>query len=458
VDYAAALQEIGPAAIKLGQALATRPDLVGSEAAANLLQLQDALPPEPFPKIRAAIESGLGGPLDQFFTEVDPEPVGAASIAQVHRAITTEGEIVAIKVLRPGIEEEFARAIETYEWAAVHVELIGGDEAVRLRPRMVVAYFKQWVRRELDLTREAASASELKENMLAEPGFHIPDIDWRRTSRRVLTLEWLDGIKLSKRDALIAAGHNPKSLAAILVRAFLRQAVVDGFFHADLHQGNLFALPDGRVAAIDFGIMGRIDRRARVWLAEILYGLITGNYDRVAEIHFEAQYVPSHHDVAEFATALRAVGEPIRGLPVREISVGRMLEGLFAITRDFDMPVQPHLLLLQKTMVMEEGVATALDPDINMWETAEPFLRDWMRTELGPEAYYADRIIDTVRALKKIPQIIDRLDAYYPAAGGAPPPPPLADIAVIRPRRGGGLLLVGLLAAVAGAAAMYFIR
>jgi len=458
VDYAAALQEIGPAAIKLGQALATRPDLVGSEAAANLLQLQDALPPEPFPKIRAAIESGLGGPLDQFFTEVDPEPVGAASIAQVHRAITTEGRIVAIKVLRPGIEEEFARAIETYEWAAVHVELIGGDEAVRLRPRMVVAYFKQWVRRELDLTREAASASELKENMLAEPGFHIPDIDWRRTSRRVLTLEWLDGIKLSKRDALIAAGHNPKSLAAILVRAFLRQAVVDGFFHADLHQGNLFALPDGRVAAIDFGIMGRIDRRARVWLAEILYGLITGNYDRVAEIHFEAQYVPSHHDVAEFATALRAVGEPIRGLPVREISVGRMLEGLFAITRDFDMPVQPHLLLLQKTMVMEEGVATALDPDINMWETAEPFLRDWMRTELGPEAYYADRIIDTVRALKKIPQLIDRLDAYYPAAGGAPPPPPLADIAVIRPRRGGGLLLVGLLAAVAGAAAMYFIR
>jgi ubiquinone biosynthesis protein len=458
VDYAAALQEIGPAAIKLGQALATRPDLVGSEAAANLLQLQDALPPEPFPKIRAAIESGLGGPLDQFFTEVDPEPVGAASIAQVHRAITTEGRIVAIKVLRPGIEEEFARAIETYEWAAVHVELIGGDEAVRLRPRMVVAYFKQWVRRELDLTREAASASELKENMLAEPGFHIPDIDWRRTSRRVLTLEWLDGIKLSKRDALIAAGHNPKSLAAILVRAFLRQAVVDGFFHADLHQGNLFALPDGRVAAIDFGIMGRIDRRARVWLAEILYGLITGNYDRVAEIHFEAQYVPSHHDVAEFATALRAVGEPIRGLPVREISVGRMLEGLFAITRDFDMPVQPHLLLLQKTMVMEEGVATALDPDINMWETAEPFLRDWMRTELGPEAYYADRIIDTVRALKKIPQLIDRLDAYYPAAGGAPPPPPLADITIIRPRRGGALLLVGLLAALAGAAAMYFIR
>ncbi len=454
VDYAAALQEIGPAAIKLGQALATRPDLVGAAAAANLLQLQDDLPPEPFPAIKAAIEAGLGGPVEQFFASIDPEPVGAASIAQVHRAVTTEGREVAIKVLRPGIEDEFARAIETYEWAAVHVEIIGGDEAVRLRPRMVVAYFKQWVRRELDLTREAASASELRENMLAEPGFYVPDIDWRRTSRRVLTLEWLDGIKLSKRDELIAAGHDPKALAAILVRAFLRQAVVDGFFHADLHQGNLFALADGRVAAIDFGIMGRIDRQARVWLAEILYGLMVGDYDRVAQIHFEAQYVPPHHDVAEFATALRAVGEPIRGLPVKDISVGRMLEALFAITRDFDMPTQPHLLLLQKTMVMEEGVATALDPDINMYETAEPFLKDWMRAELGPETYYADRIIATVRALKKLPELIDRLEAYYPPPGAAPPPPPLAEIAVIRRGHGWALLLAGAIAAAAVAAAV----
>jgi len=457
VDYAAAMQEIGPAAIKLGQALATRPDLVGEAAAANLLQLQDDLPPEPFPAIKAAIEAGLGGPLEQFFSSIDPEPVGAASIAQVHHAVTTEGREVAIKVLRPGIEDEFARAIETYEWAAAHVEIIGGDEAVRLRPRMVIAYFKQWVRRELDLTREAASASELKENMLAEPGFYVPDIDWRRTSRRVLTLEWLDGIKLSKRDELIAAGHDPKALAAILVRGFLRQAVVDGYFHADLHQGNLFALADGRVAAIDFGIMGRINRQARVWLAEILYGLITGNYDRVAQIHFEAQYVPSHHDVAEFATALRAVGEPIRGLPVKDISVGRMLEALFSITRDFDMPTQPHLLLLQKTMVMEEGVATALDPDINMWETAEPFLKDWMRAELGPETYYADRIIETVRALKKLPDLIDRFDAYYPPPGAAPPPPPLADIAVLRPRRGWAYVVVAILAATAGAAGVFFL-
>jgi ubiquinone biosynthesis protein len=428
-DYAHALQAIGPAAIKLGQALATRPDLVGEKAAHNLLRLQDSLPPAPFPLIRQAVEQALDARIEALFSEFDEVPVGAASIAQVHRAITTDGRQVAVKVLRPGIEAEFARALETYEWAAARAESLGG-ELERLRPRMVIGQFRQWTRRELDLNREAASASELKQNMVAEPGFYVPEIDWRRSARRVMTLEWLDGVKLSKRDQLIAAGHDVKQLAAILVRAFLRQAVVDGFFHADLHQGNLFALPDGRIAAIDFGIMGRVDRRARRWLAEILYGLITGNYERVAEIHFEAQYVPKHHSIAEFTTALRAVGEPIRGLPVKEISVGRMLEGLFSITRDFEMPTQPHLLLLQKTMVMEEGVATFLDPDINMWATAEPFLREWIRDELGPEAYAADRIIHWVRTFRKLPDLVDRIDHYFPAPGAAPLPIPHAEVEV----------------------------
>jgi ubiquinone biosynthesis protein len=453
-DYAKALQEIGPAAIKLGQALSTRPDLVGERAAENLSQLQDDLPPAPFAAIKQTIESSFGVPLEGLFSEFQEQPIGAASIAQVHRAVTTDGRDVAVKVLRPGIEDEFASAIETYEWAAAHVERYGG-EAERLRPRLVVAHFRQWTARELDLQREAASASELRENMIAEPGYYVPEIDWRRTARRVLTLEWLDGIKLNDREALIAAGYDCKALAATLVRAFLRQAVVDGFFHADLHHGNLFALADGRIGAIDFGIMGRIDRRARVWLAEILYGLITGDYRRVAEIHFEAQYVPAHHGVQEFATALRAAGEPIRGLPVKEISVGRMLESLFSITRDFDMPTQPHLLLLQKTMVMNEGVATALDPDINMWETAEPFLKEWIRSELGPEAYYADRIIEVVRAVKKIPELINRLDQYYPPAGGAPPPPPLPDIAVIEQPNWGGYALVGAIGLLVGALAMF---
>jgi ubiquinone biosynthesis protein len=452
-QYADALVAIGPAAVKLGQALSTRPDLVGEKAAANLSQLQDDLPPAPFAKIKQTIESSFGAPLESLFSEFNEVPVGAASIAQVHRAVTTEGREVAVKVLRPGIEDELAKAIETYEWAAAHVERYGTG-AERLRPRLVVAHFRQWTARELDLQREGASASELRENMVAEPGYYVPDIDWRRTARRVLTMEWLDGIKLNDREALIAARHDCNRLAATLVRAFLRQAVVDGFFHADLHHGNLFALQDGRIAAIDFGIMGRVDRQARVWLAEILYGLITGNYRRVAEIHFEAQYVPAHHNVEEFATALRAAGEPIRGLPVKDISVGRMLESLFAITRDFDMPTQPHLLLLQKSMVMNEGVASALDPDINMWETAEPFIREWIRGELGPEAYYADRIVDVVRAVKKIPELIHRIDAYYPPPGAAPPQPPLPNIAIIERRNWWGYAAAGAVGLAAGALAI----
>jgi ubiquinone biosynthesis protein len=448
--YATAFQAIGPAAIKLGQALATRPDVVGEEAAKDLARLQDALPPAPFQQIRASVEQALEGPLERFFTEFDPDPVGAASIAQVHRAVTTQGCQVAVKVLRPGIEEDFARALETYEWAAARVERMGG-EAARLRPRLVIAYFRQWTMRELDLRREAASASELRESMVAESGFYVPEIDWSRSARRVMTLEWIDGIKLTNRQALIDAGHDLPALAAILVRAFLRQAVVEGFFHADLHQGNLFALPDGRLAAIDFGIMGRIDAQARLWLAEILYGLITGNYRRVAEIHFEAQYVPGHHNVAEFATALRAVGEPIRGLAVKDISVGQMLDGLFTITRDFDMPTQPHLLLLQKTMVMEEGVATALDPDINMWQTAEPFLREWLRSELGPETRLADELVRNWRTLRRLPDLIRRIDAHFPPAGAAPPGPPLAEPVSSQPN-GLNYLLTAFLAAMTGAA------
>ncbi|TXC65053.1 2-polyprenylphenol 6-hydroxylase [Sphingosinicella ginsenosidimutans] len=454
--YAEAFQAIGPAAIKLGQALATRPDLVGEAAAADLTRLQDSLPPAPFAVIRAAIEEGLERPIEEVFAEIDPEPVGAASIAQVHRAVTTDGRQVAVKVLRPNIEEDFAKAIETYEWAAAQVEQMGGEIA-RLRPRLVIATFRQWTNRELDLRLEAASASELRENLVAEPGFFVPQIDWSRTSRRVMTLEWIDGIKLTDRARLIEEGHDLKALATILVRAFLRQAVVDGFFHADLHQGNLFALPDGRLAAIDFGIMGRINRQARIWLAEILYGLITGNYRRVAEIHFEAGYVPPHHNIDEFATALRAVGEPIRGLPVKDISIGRMLDGLFKITRDFDMQTQPHLLLLQKTMVMEEGVATALDPDINMWEAAEPFLTEWVRSELGPEARLADSIVRGARMLRHLPDLVRRIDYYYPPPGAAPPAPPLPEVVVIRPF---GLLryvAVGLIGAVAGAGALWLL-
>ena len=446
-DYAGAFRAIGPAAIKLGQSLATRPDLVGEEAAHNLLSLQDNLPPVDFGLIRDSIESSFGQPMEALFSEVDPVPVGAASIAQVHKGVTTDGRKVAIKVLRPGIREKFAKDIETYEWAAAHVEAMGG-EAERLRPRLTIANFKRWTNSELDLRREAASASELAEDMSGVDGYRIPEIDWDRTNGRVMTVEWVDGIKISRRDELVAAGHDLTHLSERLVISFLTQAISAGFFHADMHQGNLFVQDDGTIVAIDFGIMGRIDRRARQWLAEILYGLTTGNYKRVAEIHFEAQYVPSYHSVGEFATALRAVGEPMRGKPVKELSVGQMLDGLFAITRDFDMQTQPHLLLLQKTMVMVEGIATQLNPDINMWDTAAPYVRSWIRDELGPEAAVAERLKEDTQTFLRLPDLIRRIEDRFPPKGGAPEAPPLPEVKLMgrlgesdaAPRNGGGWL------------------
>ena len=453
-DYAGAFRAIGPAAIKLGQSLATRPDLVGDEAANNLLSLQDSLPPVPFAQIKAAIESSFNQPIERLFSEIDPIPVGAASIAQVHKGTTTDGRKVAIKVLRPGIREKFARDIVTYEWAAAHVEAMGG-EASRLRPRLTIANFKRWTNSELDLRREAASASELAEQMAGVPGYRIPKVDWDRTNGRVMTVEWIDGIKISRVDELRARGHDLAEISERLVISFLTQAISTGFFHADMHQGNLFVEDDGTIVAIDFGIMGRIDRRARQWLAEILYGLTTGNYQRVAEIHFEAQYVPSYHSVGEFATALRAVGEPMRGKPVKELSVGQMLDGLFAITRDFDMQTQPHLLLLQKTMVMVEGIATQLNPDINMWDTAAPYVREWIRDELGPEAALAQRIKDDTETLLRLPGLIRRLEEKYPPKGGAPEPQPLPDIVLVTDKREGRGWVGYALTALAGAGAAW---
>ena len=455
-DYATAFKAIGPAAVKLGQTLATRPDLVGEEAARNLLSLQDQLPPLPFSVLRPHIEAQFGQPLEALFQSVEEVAVGSASIAQVHRGVTTDGRQVAIKALRPGIDKQFLSDIETYEWAAAHLEALGG-EAKRLRPRMVIANFKRWTLRELDLRREAASSSELAEAMRGEDRYRVPEIDWDRTTGKVMTMAWIDGIKISDRDALVAAGHDLPALARHLVLTFLRQAIAEGFFHADMHQGNLFVQADGTIAAIDFGIMGRINRQARVWLAEILYGLTTGNYRRVAEIHFEAQYVPAHHNVDEFATALRAVGEPMRGKPVSELSVGQMLDGLFAITRDFDMETQPHLLLLQKTMVMVEGIATQLDPNINMWDVASPYVQSWIRDELGPEAMLAEGLRKQADTLKLIPDIVRRLDAQLPKPGGAPPAPPLPEVKLIWDRDRTTVwwryTLTALIAAVAGAAA-----
>ena len=388
-DYAAAFQDIGPAAIKLGQSLATRPDLVGEEAARNLLTLQDSLPPVPFTAIEAEIARSFEVPVSAVFADIDPVPVGSASIAQVHRALTSEGREVAVKVLRPGIRERLAQDIATYEWAAAHLEALGG-EARRLRPALTIANFKRWTNSELDLRREAASASELAEAMRGFEGYCIPSIDWDRTNGRVMTIEWIDGIKISDVDALRAAGHDLPQLASRLVLAFLTQAISAGFFHADMHQGNLFVDPDGHIVAVDFGIVGRLGKKERRFLAEILYGFITRDYRRVASVHFEAGYVPAHHDVASFAQAIRAIGEPIHGQPAETISMAKLLTLLFEVTELFEMETRPELVMLQKTMVVVEGVARTLNPQFNMWKAAEPVVGSWIRDNLGPKRLLVD--------------------------------------------------------------------
>ncbi|GGO06633.1 putative protein kinase UbiB [Iodidimonas muriae] len=404
---AAALRELGPAYIKLGQMLATRPDLMGDAIARDLSSLQDRLPPFSAGIARARVESELGCPLDTVFAEFSPQPVAAASIAQVHKARKHDGAWVAVKILRPGVRAAFERDLAAFSWFAGIAER-SIPKARRLRPVAVVDTIKDSVANELNLRLEAAAASELAENMAGTPGYRIPAIDWEFTTGRMMTMEWVDGIPLSDNEGLEAAGFDRAALASTIVRAFLLQAMRDGFFHADLHQGNLFVQADGTVVALDFGIVGRLDRESRRYLAEILYGFLQKDYRRVARWHFSAGYVPKDRSEETFAQAMRAVAEPIFGRPVRAVSAGRLLGQLFATTEAFGMETQPQLLLLQRSMVMVEGMALHLDRDANMWALSRPVIADWMRDQLSPEVALADGIVEVVDGMKQLPGMIVR--------------------------------------------------
>jgi ubiquinone biosynthesis protein len=382
----AALNRLGPSWVKLGQFLATRPDLIGKEGAAALGRLRDEIAPFPEAEARATIEAAFSKPVGELFLSFSP-PVAAASIAQVHKATlaTAEGgaRAVAVKVLRPGIRRRFQRDLETFYAAARLVERID-PASRRLRPVAVVDTLARSVALEMDLRLEAAALSEMAELTAGDLGFRVPAVAWDETARDVLTLDWVDGIRLSDTDALRAAGHDLPALARRLMQAFLRQALRDGFFHADLHQGNLFVDAGGDIVAIDFGIMGRLGRSERRFLAEILYGFIRRDYKRIAEVHFEAGYVPDRHTVEDFAQALRAIGEPIHGQKASDISMAKLLALLFEVTEIFDMETRPELLFVQKTMVVVEGVCRSLDPHFDMWATAEPVVADWIERYLGP--------------------------------------------------------------------------
>ncbi len=394
-----ALQALGPAYIKFGQVLSTRPDMVGEKLAAQLRILQDKLPPFSIEQAKASVEEELGRPVDEIYSEFS-EPVAAASIAQVHRAVLRDtGEEVAVKILRPGIERDFRKDIDAFYFAAGLIEFFS-PASRRLRPHDVIEHFDGVVAHELDLRSEASACSEFAETTKDDDGFQVPDAKWEYSAKRVMTMGWADGLPLGDNDVLDAAGHNRIQLGERVLQLFLSHALRDGYFHADMHQGNLKVAENGNIIAYDFGIMGRIDEYTRRVYAEILIGFIQRDYRRVAEVHFEAGYVPADRDVAEFAQALRAVGEPIFGMDASQISMGKLFSYLFEVTERFGMETRTELILLQRTMVVVEGVARSLNPQINIWDVAHPVVGDYIKSALGPKAMMQD-LMKTARILSK---------------------------------------------------------
>ncbi|HEY5305434.1 MAG TPA: 2-polyprenylphenol 6-hydroxylase [Pseudolabrys sp.] len=411
---AAALTKLGPTYVKLGQFMATRPDVVGAAIATDLESLQDKMAPFPQAEAEAVVTAAFEKPLSAVYASFGPS-VAAASIAQVHRAevdIAGARKEVAVKILRPGIERRFKADLDAFFYAARKAENFS-LEAQRLRPVEAVATLARSVAMEMDFRLEAAALSEMAENTREDADFRVPAVDWDRTAREVLTLEWIDGTPLNDRAALEAKGYDLPALGRKVIQSFLRQALRDGFFHADMHPGNLFIDADGRLVAVDFGIMGRLGPKERRFLAEILFGFITRDYQRTAQVHFDAGYVPRHHSVENFAQAIRAIGEPIHNRAAEDISMAKLLMLLFEVTGLFDMRTRPELLLLQKTMVVVEGVARSLDPKLDMWSVADPVVREWIERNLGP----VGRLEDVAKGADEIGKFIGQVPGLLTRAG-----------------------------------------
>ncbi|AKS47817.1 2-octaprenylphenol hydroxylase [Octadecabacter temperatus] len=418
-----ALQALGPAYIKFGQVLSTRPDVVGSELAVQLRVLQDKLPPFPVEVAKAEVEKELGVTVDSVFSEFS-EPVAAASIAQVHKArLVSDGEYVAVKVLRPGIEKAFQKDLDAFYLAASVFNTLS-PSARRLKPLDVIEHFEGVVVSELDLRMESASASEFADNTENDEGFALPRVRWNLSARRVMTLDWAEGINAADVDAIAAAGHDLTELSQRVLQLFLNHALRDGFFHADMHHGNLKIAPNGDIIAYDFGIMGHLDEYTRRVYAEILFGFIRRDYNRVAEVHFEAGYVPADRDVNEFARALRAVGEPIFGMNAEQISMAKLLSYLFEVTERFGMETRTELILLQRTMVVVEGVARTFDHRMNIWDAAKPVVESYIKDSIGPRAMTKD-LVKTARVLARFgPRLPALAEAALIRMGEEPPTPP----------------------------------
>jgi len=406
-----ALQGMGTTFIKLGQFLATRPDIIGEEMAKDLEKLQDKVPAFQLYEAKKVIKKEIGEKQFQNIIEIG-EPVAAASIAQVHFAkIKNENQEkqVAIKILRPDIEKLFNEELDALMLFAYIVENTI-SKAKRLKLVEVVHLLREITNIEMDLRFEAAAANELYENTRQDIGFNVPKIYWNYTTKKILTLDKVNGFSIREQEKLEDQGINLKHLAENLIQHFLKQAVRDGFFHGDMHQGNLFVDPKGNIVPVDFGIMGRLDKNNRKFLAEILYGFIQRDYVKVAEVHFQAGLVPQNASKDEFAQALRSVGEPIFGQSIKDISGGNLLAQLFEITEKFNMATQPPLLLLQKTMVVVEGVARKLYPETNIWEVSKPVLEDWLKNLKSPKSTIDTALNTSAEIIKRIPDFPGLMD------------------------------------------------
>lgn len=404
-----ALIALGPSFIKLGQALSTRADLVGDDVAAELAMLRDRLPPFPSRLAIQTVEEELGGPLAQFFAAFEHEPVAAASIAQVHFAVTTDGRPVAVKVLRPHIEQRFRADMDLFYWMAETVEE-RAPNLRRLKPLEVVRNFEDWVKSETDFRTEAAAGSAFAEYHRDDPEFRVPVIDWVRTAQRVITIERVHGIPIGDKEALELAGYDPREIARRAAVSFYRQVFRDGFFHGDMHPGNLFVEEGGRIVAVDFGIMGRLTLEDRAFLAQVFDAFLREDYDRVADIHIETGIVPRADQRDAFALACRAIARPILGKPLYEISVARLLGHLFNVSDRFDMQLQPQFLLLQKNMMLAEGIGRILNPEVNMWEVVKPLVEDWAREHLGPRKRIQAAWQQKSRILRRLPLLMEDME------------------------------------------------
>ena len=396
-----ALEELGPVFVKFGQALSTRPDLIPPDIAVQLTRLQDDVPPFPGVSARVVVERSLGASLSEHFATFDLEPLASASVAQVHGASLKDGTEVVVKVVRPGIEAVIDQDLGLLYQLARLADRHWPD-ARRLRPLEVVADYDKTVHDELDMMREGANASQLRSNFPDSEMIYVPRVYWDHSRREVLVMERIDGIPIRDIGAIKKAGVDLRKLAHNGVEIFFTQAFRDGFFHADMHPGNIFVSEAGQYRAVDFGIMGTLGETDKQYLAENLLAFFNRDYRAVAMAHLRAGWVPASTRVDEFEAAVRTVCEPIFARPISEISFGHLVLRLFQVARRFEMPVQPQLVLLQKTLLNIEGLGRQLYPQLDLWETAKPYLEQWMREQIGPKAF-----IKTLR--RELPAVLPLL-------------------------------------------------